>query len=667
MNSTPIISQRISRREWAAVVAVLLLAFALRTIDLTGVPPGLHNDEVVAAKFAEEVMQGRYAIFFPEDTGSEPLHYYFAAPLMSIFGQSVWAVRLPSIVLSMLAMCVIWALARRLFGPIAALTALAGFAITFWTVAFGRIVLAVVMIVPLGALSAYFFWRAFSAQGRRAVAMWVFAGVWLGMALLAYTAARVIPVVFVAFGVYALVVRRSEWRTWIKAVAITVIVAVIVSAPMFIYLAAHPADDQLGFFDIDRPLRELRQGNLQPVTETSLRALGMFTFVGDPLPYYDLPGRPVLEPIGSILLLIGLIICLWRWRKPEYVFVLLWFFIGLLPSMLSQPAPNYTRTLSTQIVFLIIVGIAVDAWVRRFPNKLTYALVGLIFAGNLVWTVRDYFFVWPSNPEVRFWHQSGLYAVAQNAQRDPDNSPLVVCVPDYLVDERTSWWRPAWWHMHYLLQRPDVDVRFYNCADTMIVPAGPARYAFPDAADDATLQRFPITALLPQADRVELPDRLGTILTVDPAAALDQRLREAAQSPVKYDGSNQAATLPINLGGKVDFLGYALSQAGKDAELVTYWRVKDQLPPQLSQFTHVLNGQGEIITQQDRLMLTSQSLRPGDVFAQFHRLTLPTGLPSGSYPLAIGLYTQPDGKRLPIVSDQQPRGDRILLQELVLK
>ncbi len=206
---------------------------------------------------------------------------------MSVFGQSVWAVRLPSIVLSMLAMCVIWALARRLFGPIAALTALAGFAITFWTVAFGRIVLAVVMIVPLGALSAYFFWRAFSAQGRRAVAMWVFAGVWLGMALLAYTAARVIPVVFVAFGVYALIVRRSEWRKWIKAVAITVIVAAIVSAPMFIYLAAHPADDQLGFFDIDRPLRELKQGNLQPVIETSLRTLGMFTFVGDPLPYYD--------------------------------------------------------------------------------------------------------------------------------------------------------------------------------------------------------------------------------------------------------------------------------------------------------------------------------------------------------------------------------------------
>jgi hypothetical protein len=553
-------------------------------------------------------------------------------------------------------------------GPIAALTALAGFAITFWTVEFGRIVSPVVMIVPLGALSAYFFWRAFSTHGRRAswraIVMWIFAGVWLGMALLAYTASRAIPVVFVAFGVYALIVKRNEWRKWIKAVAITVAVAAIIAAPMLIYLVTNPADDQLGFFDIDRPLRELKQGNLEPVIETSLRTLGMFTFVGDPLPYYDVPDRPALDPVGSLLLIGGLIICVRRWRKPEYVFVLLWFFIGLIPSMLSQPAPNYTRTLSTQIVFLIIVGIAVDAWVRRFPNKLTYILIGLIFAANLIWTVRDYFFVWPANNEVRFWHHTGLYAVAQEAQRDPDNSPLVVCLPDYLIDERTSWWRPAWRHMRYLLQRPDVDARYYNCVDTLIFPAGAARYAFPDVADDAALQQFPIAAWLPQPDRVQLPDRLGVILKADPSAALDQQLSIAAKSPVKLDGSSEAAALPIDLDGKVMFLGYTLSQAGNAAEVVTYWRATEQLPPQLSQFTHVLNDKGDIVAQQDRLMLTSQSLRPGDVFAQIHHLTLPENIEPGPYSIAIGLYTQPDGKRLPIVVDHQPHGARIFLESL---
>jgi hypothetical protein len=107
-----------------------------------------------------------------------------------------------------------------------------------------------------------------------------------------------------------------------------------------------------------------------------------------------------------------------------------------------------------------------------------------------------------------------------------------------------------------------------------------------------------------------------------------------------------------------------MSQAGKDVKLATYWRVKDQLPPQLSQFTHVLNDKGEIVTQEDRLMLTSQSLRPGDVFVQIHRLTLLDGLPPDSYPIAIGLYTQPDGTRLPIVDNGQLRGDRLFLQSI---
>jgi len=240
---------------------------------------------------------------------------------------------------------------------------------------------------------------------------------------------------------------------------------------------------------------------------------------------------------------------------------------------------------------------------------------------------------------------------------------VVICLPDHLIDEREPWWYPAWRHMRFLLNRPDVALRYYNCADSMIFPGGVARYAFPDAEDVATLQKFPIMALLSPADQVTLPDRLGVILKVDPAMQLNRRLQIAARSPVKLAGL-QAATLPINFDHKVDFLGYTLSHTGTAAELTTYWRAKDQLPPQLSQFTHVLNAQGEIIAQEDRLMLTSQSLQPGDVFAQIHQLTVPENLPPGLYPIAIGLYTQSDGKRLPIVVDQQPQSDRLFLQSI---
>ena len=68
-----IATSRISRREWIALVAVLLLAFALRTHDLLHVPPGLHNDEVAFAEITETVTHGRLALFFPENIGNEGL------------------------------------------------------------------------------------------------------------------------------------------------------------------------------------------------------------------------------------------------------------------------------------------------------------------------------------------------------------------------------------------------------------------------------------------------------------------------------------------------------------------------------------------------------------------------------------------------------------------
>jgi hypothetical protein len=51
-----------------------------------------------------------------------------------------------------------------------------------------------------------------------------------------------------------------------------------------LFLVQQPAMDDLGFFDIDRPLIELQQGNLAPTIESTLSTLGMFAFAGDPCP-----------------------------------------------------------------------------------------------------------------------------------------------------------------------------------------------------------------------------------------------------------------------------------------------------------------------------------------------------------------------------------------------
>ena len=663
---------RISRREWLAVIGLLLIAFFLRTHDLQHVPPGLHNDEVAFAEITETVTHGRLAIFFPENIGNEGLAYYFAAPFMKVLGLNYLAVRLPAAFISLIAASLVWALTRRLFGPLAALSALAAFAVVFWTVAFGRIGLHVVMMVPLATLAAYSVWRARAAQGRRVWVWWAISGVCVGLAIDTYTAARILPAILVMFGGYVFIAQRSDWRAWWRGLITALIAAALVAAPLFITLAQAPADeDQLGFFDIDRPVRELRQGNLAPVIETSLRTLGMFAFVGDPLPYYDVPDRPIFEPFGALLALIGLLVAIKNWRKPEYAFSAIWFFVSLAPGMLSQPAPNYTRTLGVQTVLFAMLGLGVATLARRVSRPIVYAALAVVFAGNLVWTAHDYFSVWPSIDTVRFWHQAGLKAVADQVQTDPDTSPVVVCLPDHLIDEREPWWYPAWRHMRFLLNRPDVTLRYYNCTDSMILPDGAARYAFPDAAAESTLQQFPIYQQFLQSaatDRIMLPDRLGLILKVDRSATpLDRQLATAAQQPVFLEGATETSASPIDLGDRTAFVGYTLSRADREVTLTTFWRVTDQLPPQLSQFTHILNAAGDIVTQADRLMVTSQSLRAGDIVAQIHHLTLPENLSAGSYRIAIGLYTQPDGKRLPVLVHGQPQGDRLFLQSIDVK
>ena len=73
----------------------------------------------------------------------------------------------------------------------------------------------------------------------------------------------------------------------------------------------------------------------------------MFTYRGDAVPIYNVGGRPVFPEIfGAALFVIGLLICLWRWKRPAYTLMLLWFFISLIPAMVTPFSPNFVRTIA---------------------------------------------------------------------------------------------------------------------------------------------------------------------------------------------------------------------------------------------------------------------------------------------------------------------------------
>ena len=80
--------------ELLAVLAIFLVALALRTYRLQEWPPGLFNDEAANGLDGLAVLRGERPLFFPRNTGREPLFLYLQAGMMALLGPTPYALRL---------------------------------------------------------------------------------------------------------------------------------------------------------------------------------------------------------------------------------------------------------------------------------------------------------------------------------------------------------------------------------------------------------------------------------------------------------------------------------------------------------------------------------------------------------------------------------------------
>lgn len=99
---------------------------------------------------------------------------------------------------------------------------------------------------------------------------------------------------------------------------------------------------------------------------------------------------------------------------------------------------------------------------------------------------------------------------------------------------------------------------------------------------------------------------------------------------------------PIGFEGGLTLIGYDLrAELDQPIDLVTYWRVEQQLTPPLSIFAHVVDAAGDIVAQRDGLNVRVSSLEPGDVIMQHFTLEHP----ASAQALEIGLYDPSTGQR----------------------
>lgn len=114
----------------------------------------------------------------------------------------------------------------------------------------------------------------------------------------------------------------------------------------------------------------------------------------------------------------------------------------------------------------------------------------------------------------------------------------------------------------------------------------------------------------------------------------------------------------IDLSGQVIYAGHTLIPLGQALSLTLFWKL---VAPQIDfkVFVHLRDTTGQTVAQADFLPYDgttgfhsyAKSEGSADLFRTGTILQLPSGLPSGSYNLFVGLYVPSSGQRVPVARD----------------
>lgn len=645
-------------QKWLPLLLILLLAFGLRLYALADIPPGLTHDEANHGREAIGILRGVLLFVFPLNYGSEPLYSYTAAASMWLFGETLFALRFVNVLFNVFAIGISYLWVRHRFNQTTALVTALLLAISFWPLASAREALRAGMLPFFMGAAVWFFWLLIDkdeGQSRRRRWFTVAFGVSVAITLHIYLAARVAWVVFPLFLVYLAWQRRDTFRQSWQPVLAGLLLAGVLVTPLFVYLERNPyALTRLSM--LDAPLENLRSGNLLPLWQNATSALLAFIWpgYGDQFLAYNIPGRPVFDAVSAFLFVLGLGICLWRWQRPSYAFVLLWFGVGILPSLITGPTANTTRNLAalTPVFVLPAIGFTtavqlLKARINSLPRWLPAAVAAgwLLFAG---WrSVGDYFITWANDPDVRGAYQVNLVAMLDYLADGTPTEPVLLS---------TVYPGPA--HdpsINLVLTGEEANKRWTDARWALVAPGGHSSRAMIPAS---TPPHPFLTQWLEPRQTVSLrPDDLDPTFT---DYWLDAAQLQTWAEETTVANFNNALTLH-----HAEWLNAATP--GETAELLLIWRITDparvgpMVPPAFTtdvvMFTQILDTSGVPFAQQDALDAPSWAWQAGDLVAQIHPVAIPAETAPDSYRAIVGIYDRLSGDRLPVLVDGEAVGD----------
>lgn len=637
------------RTYWPSLVLLLVIALAaaLRFWRLGDLPPGLYHDEAYYGLDALSLLRGdafprfyegwelyandahaqrpatptRLPVFFEGNYGREPLHVYLMSLSIRLFGNTPFAVRAVSAAAGTLAVFTTWLAARAIFPPsnerpfrgeLLPLLAAFSLAVLYPALHFSRFGIRAMTLLPLATLTVFAFWRGWRGHSARWLAL---GGFFAGLSLYTFAAARLFPLVFVLFGVYLFLIDRAALRERWRGLAAATAVAILTAAPLLLFFARYP------YFFLFRMAYVANRGKGVVEDAPALtwllnvgRVLGGLFWQGETHLRHNLPGRPYFDLVQSVLFLLGAVRGMRLWRKPEYAFLLLWFGVMLLPSILSGDAPHFGRLSGAAPAAAILIASG-GAWLAERIDRtasrpwITPAVILALCAVSLMLTTRDYFGRYAAHPDLARDFYLADWELGRYAAQSTDATLFVSPSQEEVAT------------IYFALGDPD-RLRSFNGQDGLIpagVPGLPALYLVRPTAEDtlANLQAYFPTGVKGEPGDGFVP------FHVPPDA---ERIRTEVSADADFDGI-------------IRLLGYTVEREDGLLRVTLAWQSSAVAPIDYAAFVHLIDD-GAPAAQSDRppAGYPTSDWRPGEIIIDHFLIDLPADLAAGEYRLQTGFY-----------------------------
>lgn len=650
---------------------------------------------------------GEHAVFFPKNFGREGMIVYGVALATLFLGRTVHAIYLPAALASAGTVLSVFWLGQLLFDrdengrstPWRALTiggvAAGLLAVSLSQTFLGRAGVRGNFLPFLLSLCVALLWSGWRLHSWWRIAL---AGACAGLLAYTYIPARLVPFLFLFFGISFLpsLMRRcfggdergkigiSQWfptivsslKAELQMTGIFLGCAGLVAAPILLHFTYYPEhffmrSDLVSVFQAN-----VSQGDpLRSLLDNTWHHLQAFGLRGDWATRHNIPFRPMLNLWEAALFWFGVAMAVWYGRRAANRLLLLWLLILLLPAVLARgmmPPPSFIRMIGVVPAVFLLIGVGL--WeaiqlLRKFggsvrrPANSFFHRNGTVFAVGLgiaiAWlvlvqgrnTFDAYFFEAATNPRFQKEFNIAWNEAAEVLNGQSLNSDTIYLLP--YEDDMNYGYEYVNFGFEYLYQGASPAYVFH--ARTLDLPL----MVESALREQGQVTNVKVVQFLGNSTQVSrLLDKYGYHVASEEYRLFDIHTYTEVALDGPWTFYDHLQPLTVRYDGGISLLGFAIGDigeqkaqqisnlsSGRSQWVALQWQVDDGLNVDYAISLRLHNAEGARVHQQDEWLLLGRlynaptsrwnANEPVDTLLSF---SVPSDLHAGRYELRLIVY-----------------------------